>query len=330
MKLRALLLAALLMVYGCLAAAHADEKPWLAWQSQELASHPLAGKIWSREKAGFVTPEELAAALGPVRTLLLGEVHDNADHHRLQAWLLARYAQARQNDSDKTVVFEMIRADQEKALTDFLNSHNSDPASLGPAIGWNEQGWPDWKLYQPIVNAAFPGGFKISYGDVGRDEFRTVAKGGLTVLEGEKRKQLALDQPLPPQQMTDLLDELYASHCGMVPKEKLGSMADAQRFRDAFLAHRVLSSRGFRVLIAGNGHVRRSGVPRYLYAQDGGDAGAVLSVLMIEVQDGVTDPSALVPKDAEGQPDGDYFWFTPVAQRDDPCQVFKKTAPKKQ
>ena len=41
--------------------------------------------------------------------------------------------------------------------------------------------------------------------------------------------------------------------------------------------------------------------------------------MLIEVEDGKTDPEAYVPRDPDGKPAADYIIFTPRAERDDPC-----------
>src|SRR5262245_26202422 len=58
------------------------------WESALGRDHPLAGRVWDPPAARFVTPTTLVSRLTVARFVLLGEKHDNADHHRLQAWAL--------------------------------------------------------------------------------------------------------------------------------------------------------------------------------------------------------------------------------------------------
>src|SRR5512134_514132 len=59
------------------------------WVSPRFRSHPLAGKIWSPPTGAFVDRATLDAAVAGAHHLLLGETHDNADHHLIQARLVA-------------------------------------------------------------------------------------------------------------------------------------------------------------------------------------------------------------------------------------------------
>ena len=130
---------------------------------------------------------------------------------------------------------------------------------------------------------------------------------------------------MEPRLQDALLTELEESHCGMMPKTAFGNMAFAQRYRDAHLADAVLKAaekQGSAILLAGNGHVRTDrGVPAYL-RQRAPDR-KVVSVMLIEVEDGKTDPQAYVPRDPDGKPVADYIVLTPRQQRPDPCEAMR-------
>ena len=68
--------------------------PGQPWQSTHGLGHPLTGKIWGVGAERFVTPEAMVTSLVRADLVLLGEKHDNADQHRLQAWLVGRLAAA--------------------------------------------------------------------------------------------------------------------------------------------------------------------------------------------------------------------------------------------
>src|SRR5512133_990219 len=58
------------------------------WVSTDQVSHPLVGRIWEPRTGKFVDEAALDAALASAEWVALGEVHDNPDHHLLQARLL--------------------------------------------------------------------------------------------------------------------------------------------------------------------------------------------------------------------------------------------------
>ena len=47
-------------------------------------------------------------------------------------------------------------------------------------------------------------------------------------------------------------------------------------------------------------------------------------VLLVEVEDGRTDPADYVPRDPDGRPAADLMIFTPRAERGDPCESLRK------
>lgn len=321
--------AAILSLFATLAfawgAAFAEDRPWTKWQSTKHRDHPLAGKIWSAKTKGFVSTSEYADALREADIILLGENHDNPDHHRLQAWAVAQIAGGQRKGA---LIFEMIGPDEAGAIATVGGEKDAKDAAarLGRAVRWEDRGWPAWRMYEPIARAAYQAGFTIHAGDASQAMLREVAKEGFQALGAQERSRLGLQNGLDAALSDALLEELFDGHCRMLEKAKLGPMANVQRLRDATLADNAAQAQpgeGVAVLIAGNGHVRADrGVPRYL--QHRADAPRVLSVMHVEVQDAVREPEALVSKAPDGSPAADFFWFTPAANRGDPCEAFRK------
>ncbi|MBC8049726.1 MAG: ChaN family lipoprotein [Chitinophagales bacterium] len=312
-------------------AVAAPTDPWVSWANPTIASHPLNGKIWSKEKAGFITSDELAGAVGQADMLLLGEYHDNADHHRLQAWLLQAFAKARASAGKPKppVVFEMIRQEQAQTLRDYLAKPTASAEDLGAVIEWEKAGWPDWSIYLPIATAAFQEGLKIVPGDASRDMLHDASRQNLKPLSPDVKQRMALENPLEEPLQKALLDELFRGHCEMVAPALLAPMVDVQRYRDATLARNMIDAAvdakaGSAVLIAGNGHVRKDrGVPVYL-AKQSPSALKTITVMMAETQAGENDPAAFIAKNPDGEAATDFVWFTPGFQRPDPCLEFKR------
>jgi uncharacterized iron-regulated protein len=249
--------------------------------------------------------------------LLLGETHDNALHHEIRAKLLGldwRNASAR----PRGIVFEHIRADQQAALD---QAKPATAADMMRVLDWDTSGWPKDQMFAPLFDAALAAKLPIFAGDPPRAQVRAVAKDGMNALDPAEVARLHLDQPLAPKPHEALLTELEASHCGLMPKTAFGTMAVAQRYRDAHLAAQLIKAAdpaGSAILLAGNGHVRSDrGVPHYL--RQLAPNRPIVSVMLIEVEDGKTDPAAYVPHDTDGKPAADYLVFTPRAARTDPC-----------
>jgi uncharacterized iron-regulated protein len=131
---------------------------------------------------------------------------------------------------------------------------------------------------------------------------------------------------LPAPLADALRRELEEGHCGALPPQALGGMAAAQRYRDAHMADALLGAaqrHGSAILIAGNGHVRADrGVPWHLRQRAPG--AQVTAVLLLEVEEGRTDPADYLPRDSDGRPAADFIIFTPRAERPDPCESLRK------
>jgi uncharacterized iron-regulated protein len=294
----------ILAVSACSTAPH----PWL---ESGGASHPLLGQIHRVADGRVVSEGDLIAAAGAADFVLIGESHGNRDHHRLQA----RIVSALQRDArrPRAVAFEMISADRQLAVVEYLDAHPGDPAGLGAAVDWAASGWPDWALYEPIARAALANGAQVVAADLSRAQRRAVFDEGAQALRASFVRRTGLDRELSATLTSELRDELHAAHCGEAPPEVLGGMYHVQRARDAMLADRLAAASGKAggILIAGNGHVRKDrGVPWYLARLE--PEARTLSIGLIEVRDSQRRPPADLPYD--------YVWFTPrIADREDPC-----------
>src|SRR6516165_3133522 len=83
----------LMMALACASSTgpHAPAPPWasaLHWESRLDIDHPLVGVVWDVAAKRPVTERELSARVQSSTIVLVGEAHDNPDHHRLQARLL--------------------------------------------------------------------------------------------------------------------------------------------------------------------------------------------------------------------------------------------------
>jgi uncharacterized iron-regulated protein len=315
---------------GAIAAA-ASESQWHTWAQDAQKQHALAGRIYDMGQGKLHDPSEGPLRLPPAGIALLGEVHDNPAHHRLRGWLIAD-ALRRQPDRRPAVVVEQIRTDQQPALDQFKALNEQQCCRLTTAVDllqlldWDKSGWPPAEMYRPLFDAVVAGGLPIVPANPPRDRVRAVARGGLDVLAGEERTRMGLDSALPAPLADALRHELEESHCGALPPQAMSGMAAAQRYLDAHMADALIAgaqSHGSAILIAGNGHVRADrGVPWHIRQRAPGTP--VTAILLLEVEDGRTDPADYVPRDPEGRPAADFVIFTPRAKRGDPCEALRK------
>lgn len=318
MRLRPLLAACLLSVLSNVALADPVPAPSLTLQQD----HPLVGRVWLPEQRTFTDPDQLVAQARAADTVMLGETHDNADHHALQAWMVGQVVKAWRKP---LVAFEMIDSAQAPALADYLAAHPGDAAGLGAALNWDKSGWPDWQAnYRPIAQAALAGGARLSAANLSRDETKIIAKGDIPAAWAGK---LGLEKPQAAEQRQAMETDIQAGHCHMLPDRALPAMVRVQRARDAVMAFAVAQGPKS-VLIAGAGHVRTDlAAPAHLAEMAPGRK--LLSVAFVEVQAGKHDPAQY----AEGYDSDtlpfDAVWFTARAERADPCEAFRQHMEKK-
>lgn len=321
--LRLPLLLATAALAGCVELRAAEPPPGPPWLSERGREHPLAGRIWRPAEERFVTLEEALGELAGARFVLLGEKHDNPDHHRIQAWVLAQLIAGGRAPA---VAFEMFTTAQQSALDEHLAAHPGDAAGLGPAVGWADSGWPDWSYYQPIAQAALDGGAPILPANLPRAKLREVSKEGIAALGPQQVGALGLERPMPAELRELMREEIIESHCRQLPESMIGPMVTVMATRDAFMADvlrrgAALPGRDGAVLIAGKGHARNDlATPYHLRRLAPGEA--VVSLGLVEVIDDEADAAAYGAKFGAEDLPFDLVWFTARAAREDPCQAF--------
>ncbi|MFQ5897334.1 MAG: ChaN family lipoprotein [Candidatus Methylomirabilia bacterium] len=314
--------AVLLLAGALLAGSGCASGSGVAWETTFGRDHPLTGRIWDVSAASFLDRPTLASRLARGRFVLLGEKHDNPDHHGLQAGLLRSLITVGRRPA---VGFEMFSTDDAPAIARHLATAPTDAAGLAEAVHWDERGWPDWVLYQPIAEAALEAGLPIVATNLSPATARTLGREGVSALDRAVVVRLDLDRPLPPDIYAEMAAEIREAHCGYVSGAAIEAMVTVQRARDAQMAESLVASgsQDGAVLVAGAGHVRNDrGIPAHLAARAPGET--VISLAFVEVGDGETEPPAYARRFGRDRLPFDYVWFTPRLDDLDPCEKFRK------
>ncbi len=289
--------------------------PWTSTLDRDL---PLVGKVWQPATAAMVEPSAVLAACARADFVLLGEKHDNPDHHRLQANAIAALVHAGRKPA---VLLEMLEPDSDAVVARYRATPGAAALGLGAAVGWDRTGWPPWPTYLPIAEVAFDAGLPLLSANLAHDDVRSIARHGKEGVDAETSARLGLDRPMPAPLEASLEEELRGSHCGQLPEAMVAPMALAQRARDGQMAARLIGAPGPAVLIAGAGHTRTDrGVPQRLAALRPG--AAIVSVAFVEVEAGLPTPAAYAARFNASSLPFDFVWFTPRANDDDPCADF--------
>ncbi len=300
---------------------HSPLSPSRRWVSTLHRDHQLAGRIWDTRAGAFVDEPALDAALAASPFVLLGETHDNPDHHLLQARLVRAIAASGRRPA---LAFEMLTTDQQPLVDAAVARAPRDPDELGKAVGWHHSGWPEFEMYRPIFAAGLEAGLRIVAAELPRAKVKEAIKRGAEGLDPALRERLARDEPLPEAVVEGLRHEMRESHCNELPEQMLDPLILAQRARDAQMAERMLAGgEGGAILVTGNGHARTDrGVPAVL-AKDAPDRRAV-SVAFLEVDPEIRQPGGYAKEWGEGPLPFDFAVFTPGSEREDPCEALRQ------
>jgi len=313
-----LILAAVLVTASLMAAPlAAAERQWL---SPHYREHPLAGTIWTSDfKAA--TPEQLETAVLEANFVLLGEIHNNADHHRLQAQMVEALARAGRRPA---VVWEMIPTSLQAELDRHLQSGSRDASTLGKFLRWEERGWPDWAMYQPIAEAALSANLPMLGGALDRETTRAIGQSDPS--QAKLILDLGLDQPVRREIVEAQAKEIAEGHCNLLPKEAVKPMIMVQRAKDAQMAKIMVEAarrQDGAVLIAGLGHAQNdSAVPSFIKRKLP-DA-KIASIAFFEVDPERASPADYVEPIAGLEKPYDFVHFTPKADLVDQCAEMAK------
>lgn len=240
----------------------------------------------------------LATALQARPIVLLGEVHDNAEQHRLRAAALRGLLEGGARPALLMEQFDRERqADIDRVLAQPGATADAVIAAAAPAnAGWN------WALYRPFITLAITYRLPLLAANVSRADARGAMQGGLA--------SAGFDARVPADIEAAQSATIGASHCGHLDATQARRMSLGQVARDQFMA-RLIEANAARgvVLLAGNGHVRRDvGVPRWLAPPT---RAKTLVIGLLEADDAARESDAY-----------DRVYVTAAADRPDPCLAF--------
>lgn len=281
--------------------------------AQEINLHPLLNKI-SKADGSLIDEKKFIEKLQSHAYVFVGEKHDNPEHHRLERMLIQARLQQASPQKNSKVVFEMLDDSQDAALANLKNTDSLEQMHMG--LNWPAKGW-DWPSYGPSFQAALNKD-ALKSGNISKAFIGKVYKEGEKAMEGNARFETVTQAT--PAIKSYLLDQIFASHCGMQSRETLTPMLQIQLAKDASMAT-AMAQTPSAMLIAGGEHVRaETAVPWHL-KQKKKDAD-VMVLQLIEVKKGQHDAPSYIS--AAGK--ADYYWFTSATEAKDYCAGVKGKA----
>lgn len=292
--MKAFSLVVLLLLAGC-----QTVPPVMRWQSPEGRDHPDLGRIIDLHTGETLSTQRLVSALANADHVLVGERHDNPDHHRLQRWLLEALVQRRAQGS---LLLEMLNPDQQASVARVQASirQGAWPEDLPAALRW-QPGW-DWQQYAPVVEYSLAQPYPVLSANLDRSEIQVIY-----------REPPRLSGPAAAASVQRaLLAQIRLSHCNKLPETQLPAMLAVQQQRDRRIAERLQAAPTPALLFAGAFHVRRDlGVP--LHMADAVRHGALV-LMLAEVGEEIRAEQA------------DFVWYTPGQTRQDLCAALGQNA----
>lgn len=280
--------------------------------------HPLSNKVWDVSAQRPVAPDTVVARALAAKFVLLGEIHDDAEHHRLQALILQQLIKGGRHPA---LVMEQFDTNQQAAIDAILSDGKPLDLQLMALSELMRKSW-DWPVYEPIVRTAVQNGLPLVAANLSRESLHLVGRDGYAALGPNEEQRLALAPVWNAQRQAQMVRDISGGHCGRL-SEHLGEIVSkSQRARDAVIADVMLKHQDSgAVVILGRNHARSDmAVPIYLTAR-----APQLSVLTL------TFTEVAAPTDAQAYSHGalgqmfDYVWFTPpVLRKNNPCADIPK------
>lgn len=262
--------------------------------ASEGRDHGDLGVILDLRSGERITPQRLVERLARASRVVVGEQHDNPDHHALQLWLSRELAAQRPQGS---VLLEMLnpsqqtRVDQVRAET----RAGRPPLDAIRALAW-QPGW-DWAMYGALVRYQLRQPYPLLAANLDREEIMRIYQ-QRPALQGQASTAAAVQQRLQR--------DIRESHCGLLPESQVPAMLAVQQQRDRRMAKALLAAPRPSLLLAGAFHARKDlGVPLHLADLGAGQGNAVLMLAEVGRQ---VDASM-----------ADYVWFTAAQPEQDHC-----------
>ncbi|WP_333984339.1 ChaN family lipoprotein [Ectopseudomonas khazarica] len=262
--------------------------------ASEGRDHADLGVILDLRSGERITPQRLVERLARASRVVVGEQHDNPDHHALQLWLSRELAAQRPQGS---VLLEMLspsqqtRVDQVQAET----RAGRPPLDAIRALAW-QPGW-DWAMYGALVRYQLRQPYPLLAANLDREEIMRIYQ-QRPALQGLASTAAAVQQRLQR--------DIRESHCGLLPESQVPAMLAVQQQRDRRMAEALLAAPRPSLLLAGAFHARKDlGVPLHLADLGAGQGNAVLMLAEVGRQ---VDASM-----------ADYVWFTAAQPEQDHC-----------
>ncbi|MDH3580912.1 MAG: ChaN family lipoprotein, partial [Hyphomicrobiales bacterium] len=261
--------------------------------------------MWFEPATGrIIATDRLIAALARRPVVLLGETHDNAEHHR---WQLHTLAALHGRNPDMVLGFESFPRRVQPTLDQWVNGELGTEAFL-EAVDWPTIWGFDAALYLPLFHFARQNRIPMIALNVDRSLVSKVGEEGWAAITADEKAGLS-DPAEPSAAYRESLARTYifkqthgetdntaaaveeADTSSVIGTDEFGRFVEAQLTWDRAMAEALAAARQRRpaalvVGIIGSGHIRyRHGVPHQLADLGIADAAVLLPIDRMEACD---------------------------------------------
>jgi uncharacterized iron-regulated protein len=196
------------------------------------------------------TWDEAMSDLATAKIIAVGEAHDDASHHKLQAEVLTALA----SRVPLAVAFEMVSYEDQAVLDSFMAGAISESDF---AVWWKKNWGYDYSLYRPIFAAAKAANIRAYGLNAPIDVIRSVGKVGISGLSPKDRARLpASIQESGDSRYRDYVRDAVSGH-GAPPAAVLRMIEAMSVWNETMgeMASTIAAEGRSVLIIAGEGHV---------------------------------------------------------------------------
>jgi len=217
---------------------------------------PAPGPFFSSQKTP-VNEVDLVTALKDKDFILIGESHNNACDHQIQARIIELMAMEGQ---EFVVGLEMVSVERQEIL-DRFNKGLIDTDQLPEKLGWKEKWGYDFELYRPIFDTVRKHSVNLSALNLPSQVVRSISHYGLDYLSPEDRTYLPEKLIYPPPDQLEMLKDQFYFHEDLIQADQamFERFVAAQSAWDTSMAHEAVKARQVQqkqvIILAGTLHV---------------------------------------------------------------------------
>ena len=248
-------------------------------------------RLYDLSSRKILSGAQALAHLQSARLILVGEHHNNAEHHQAQLQVIrALHESGRQ----VSVGMEMFQRDSQPELDRWVaGTMETDQFRRVFLDNWNF----DWELYRPIFDYVRRNHIPLIGLNVPDEITAQVAYHGFESLNREQKGALEGITCDVTAEYRDFIRQAYGAHGH--GKMNFGRFCEAQLVWDTAMAMNSLDYLGQHpgaamVILAGSGHARKLGIPSQLQKRT-----SLPYVVLLPYTPGIFDPETLKTQDAD-------------------------------